>query len=155
VAARAGVSKASVYLRYRGKADLATAALAHLREAGGPEPTGDLRRDLAALLRTIRRNVERASAMALIGVCLAEEARTPELLRLFRERSVGPRRDDVLAIVLAARARGAVRADVPTGAVVDLVLGALHSRHLSGEPAPEGWEEAVVDVLVGGLAPRG
>ena len=48
VAAEAGVSKAAIYLRYRSKADLATAALARLRESGRPEPTGDLRTDLTA-----------------------------------------------------------------------------------------------------------
>ena len=52
VAARAGVSKATIYLRYAGKADLATAAIAHLRETGRPEPTGDLRADLLAQLRS-------------------------------------------------------------------------------------------------------
>ena len=54
VAAEAGVSKAAIYLRYRGKADLATAALAHLREGGQRPPTGDLRADL----------VDRAAAAA-------------------------------------------------------------------------------------------
>ena len=38
VAAEAGVSKATIYLRWRSKADLATAALAHLL----PEPAGGL-----------------------------------------------------------------------------------------------------------------
>jgi len=155
VATRAGVSKATVYLRYRSKADLATAALAHLRESAGPERTADLRQYLVALLRMMRLNVERASVMALVGVCLAEEGRTPELLELFRERSVRPRRDDVMRALLEARAGGAVRAEVDLDAVVDLLLGALHSRYLSGEPAPEGWEEDLVDVVLGGLSPAG
>ncbi|MGZ6812033.1 MAG: helix-turn-helix domain-containing protein, partial [Blastococcus sp.] len=48
VAARAGVSKPTVYLRHATKADLATAAIASMRAASRPAPTGDVRADLIA-----------------------------------------------------------------------------------------------------------
>ena len=67
IAAEAGVSKPTIYARYRGKADLATAALRHLREAGAPAATGDLRADLVAQLRQLRDNVERLSLSSLVG----------------------------------------------------------------------------------------
>ena len=108
VAAEAGVSKAAIYLRYRGKADLATAALAHLRETGEQPLTGDLRADLVEELRRLRRNTERVSAMPLVGTCLMEEQHTPELLPLFRERTSLPRRAR-LRSMLEARARRAAR----------------------------------------------
>ena len=108
VAAEAGVSKAAIYLRYRGKADLATAALAHLRETGEQPLTGDLRADLVEELRRLRRNTERVSAMPLVGTCLMEEQHTPELLPLFRERTSLPRRARLREMLEAARARGEI-----------------------------------------------
>ncbi len=154
VAAEAGVSKAAIYLRYRGKADLATAALAHLREAGQRPPTGDLRADLVDELRRLRRNSEAVSAMPLVGTCLMEEQHTPELLPLFRERTSLPRRARLREWLDAARARGEIAADADVEPAIDLFMGAYQSRYLSGEPFPRRWEEGIVDALLDGLAHR-
>src|SRR5215216_6900338 len=59
VAAEAGVSRPTIYLRYPGKAELATAALASYRHVGRPEETDDTHSDLVARLRHFRRGVER------------------------------------------------------------------------------------------------
>ena len=155
VAARAGVSKATIYLRYEGKADLATAALAHLRESGAPAPTGDLRADLVAQLRQLRRNAERVSVMPLVGTCLMEEQHTPELMRLFRERTLGPRRALLRRMLKDAARAGAIAPDGDIEAAVDLMMGAYQSRHLSGEPFPRGLAERVVDALLRGLGAPG
>jgi AcrR family transcriptional regulator len=151
VAAEAGVSKATIYLRYRGKADLATAALAHLRETGAPEPTGDLRADLLAQLRQLRVNAERVMAMPLVGTCLVEEQHTPELLPLFRERTLGPRRALLRELFEAARTDGQIAPDADPEPAIDLFMGAYQARYLSGEPFPERWEERVVAAVMGAL----
>jgi AcrR family transcriptional regulator len=151
VAAEAGVSKAAIYLRYRSKADLATAALAHLREAGEADPTGDLRADLVAELRQLRRNAERVSGMALIGTCLVEEQHTPELLPLYRERTSRPRRARLRAMLEAARDRGEIAADADAEPAIDLFMGAYQSRYISGQPFPARWEEGIVATLLRGL----
>jgi AcrR family transcriptional regulator len=151
VAAEAGVSKAAIYLRYRGKADLATAALAHLRETGERPPTGNLRADLVAELRRLRRNAERVSAMPLVGTCLMEEQHTPELLPLFRERTLGPRRSRLREMLEAARERGEIAATADVEPAIDLFMGAYQSRYLSGAPFPARWEEGIVDALLGSL----
>lgn len=154
VAAEAGVSKATIYLRYRGKADLATAALQHLRETGRPARRGALRADLVAQLRQLRTNAERVSVMSLIGTCLMEEQHTPELLPLFRERTLRPRRALLRELLAEARARGEIAEDADVDAAVDALMGAYQSRYLSGEPFPDRWEERIVALLVAGLTPR-
>jgi AcrR family transcriptional regulator len=151
IAARAGVSKATIYLRYAGKADLATAALAHLRETGRPEVTGDLRADLLAQLRQARRNAERVTVMALVGTCLTEERHTPELLRLFRERIMQPRRAIYRRLIDDAAAEGRIAPTVDPDTVVDLISGAYQARYLAGDPFPDGWEERVVDAAMAAL----
>lgn len=157
VAARAGVSKATLYLRYAGKADLATAALEHLRETGAPATTGDLRTDLVAQLRQARRNAERVTVMPLVGTCLTEERHTPELLQRFRERTLQPRRAIYRRLLDEAAAAGRIAPGADREAVIDLLMGAYQARYLSGDPFPPAWEESVVEAVMAGLgaAPPG
>ena len=151
IAAEAGVSKPTIYARYRGKADLATAALRHLREAGAPAATGDLRADLVAQLRQLRENVERLSLSSLVGTCLTEQVHNPELLELFRERTVIPRVEIVRDLLAAARDRGEIRPGADIEAAAVLFMGALQSQRLYRGDYPEGWEERIVDTVLGGM----
>lgn len=155
IAARAGVSKATLYLRYRGKSDVATAALARLRAVHERAPTGDIRADLIARLEGALAYASAPSVMPLVGTCLAEEHRTPELLALFRERSIAPRREMLRAILAVGIDRGEVRADADIEATVDLILGAYIGRHLAGRAASTGWAAAVVDTVLSGIGPVG
>lgn len=154
IAAAAGVSKPTIYARYRGKADLATAALRRLRETGAPEPTGDLRADLVAQLRQLRANAAALSISSLVGTCLMEERHTPELLALFRERTVLPRLEIMRRLMERARQVGEIAPDADIDAAAILLMGALRSQHLSGEPYGPDWEEQIVGVVLGGLAVR-
>ena len=151
IAAEAGVSKPTIYARYRGKADLATAALRHLREAGAPAATGDLRADLVAQLRQLRENVERLSLSSLVGTCLTEQVHNPELLELFRERTVIPRVEIVRDLLAAARDRGEIRPGADIEAAAVLFMGALQSQRLYRDDYPEGWEERIVNAVLGGM----
>jgi AcrR family transcriptional regulator len=152
VAARAGVSKPTVYLRHATKAELATAAIASLRRKPRPPPTGDTRRDLVALLRLFRAGVERPNGMAMIGTVLAEEQHTPELARLFRERLVEPRRRELREVLQAAADRGELRGDADLDGAVDALVGSFYARHLAGSPAPRSWPRSVVETVVRGLS---
>ena len=154
VAARAGVGKPTIYLRHASKAELATAALAAFQQRALPRPTGDTRADLVALLRHLRRGVERPFGMAMIGTVLAEEAHTPELLALFRERLVAPRRAALRRVLDAARDRGELREDADLDAAVAALVGAYYARYLDGRPFPRRWPTPVVDVVLGGLCRR-
>jgi AcrR family transcriptional regulator len=153
VAARAGVSKPTLYLRHPCKADLATAALAAYQQRALPAPTGDTRADLVALLRHLRRGAERPFGMAMIGTVLAEEDHTPQLLALFRERVVAPRRGAIRAVLDAARERDELRAGAGADldAAVQALVGAYYAQYLSGAPFPRRWPGSVVDVVLDGL----
>jgi AcrR family transcriptional regulator len=151
VAARAGVSKPTVYLRHPTKADLATAAIASMRAEARPAPTGDVRADLIAHLRLLRAGLERPYGMATLGTVLAEEHETPELLALFRERLVKPRRRELRAVLEAARERGDVRADVNLDVAVSAFVGAFFARYLAGESLGGRFVTALVDTVLDGL----
>lgn len=151
VAAEAGVSRPTIYLRYGDKAELATAALSSYRGVGRPEETGDARADLVARLRHFRRGVERPFGMAMIGSVLTEEYTTPELLELFRRRLVEPRRRELSEVLEHARERGELREDGDIEAAINMLVGSYYAQYLSGDPFPEDWPEAVVETVLRGL----
>jgi AcrR family transcriptional regulator len=155
VAARAGVSKPTVYLRHPTKADLATAAIASLRVRPRPAPTDDVRSDLLAHLRLLRAGLERPHGMATFGTVLAEEHETPELLALFRERLVAPRRRELRAVLEAGRERGELRADADLDVAVAALVGAFFARYLAGEPLRGRVVTALVDTVLDGLRVSG
>jgi AcrR family transcriptional regulator len=147
VAAEAGVGRPAVYRRWRNKAELVTTAIEHLRVREAGQSTGDTRRDLEAQLERVRRYFEELGGMALIGTLLVEEERHPELLELFRERVVRPRRAELREVLAAGQARGDVRPDLDLDAAVNLLVGGFYSRCVSGERFPRPWARQMLETL--------
>ena len=152
IASDSGASKPTIYRRWSGKADLATAALTLLRLDEPPPPGGPAPARLKVLMRNFRSSLLRPNGMALIGTILAEEEHTPELLVLFRERIVSPRREMIRAALAVAASRGELKAGSDIEAAVNMLVGALYARYLSGEPLTPDWTDSVVDVCWRGLA---
>jgi AcrR family transcriptional regulator len=145
------VSKPTIYLRHPTKADLATAAIASMRARPRPAPTDDVRADLIAHLRLLRAGLERPNGMTMLGTVLAEERETPELLALFRERLVAPRRRELRAVLDAARARGELRRDANLEVAVAALVGAFFARYLAGDSLGGRFITALVDTVLDGL----
>jgi AcrR family transcriptional regulator len=153
VAAAAGVSKPTLYLRYSGKAELVAAAFERLQMGGAPAPTGDLRADLVAQLGHLREVFERVG-MSLTGVCLAEEDHLPDLIAALRERSLHPGRRLLADALLAARGRGEIAPDADVATAVEMAIGAYYSRHLAGDPFDAGWAGRVADATLRAVGAR-
>ncbi|MCX5336773.1 TetR-like C-terminal domain-containing protein [Streptomyces sp. NBC_00140] len=154
VASAADVSKSTIHLRFKTKADLLTAALAALRMADAPPPSGDVRTDLVAILKDFAATIERVNGMALIGTCLAEEAHTPDLLALLRERTVLPRRALLRDVLERARRTGQVRADGDLEAAVSALLGPFYADYMAGRGGHAEWAEQAVNLVLAALAPQ-
>lgn len=154
IAAEAGVTKPTIYLRFHGKAELARAALAALaasRDRSAPIERGDLRADLVAQLRHFQLGVSRPFGVSLVGTVLAEEHETPELLTLYRELVVRPRRAMLWAVLERARNRGDVRPGVDLDQAVNAMIGAYYAHYLAGAAFPNDWAERVVALMIDGL----
>ena len=154
IAAEAGVGRAALYRRWPDKAALATAALEHLRVSEAQTRTGDTRRDLITQLERVRRFYTQLRGMAMVGALLAEEERHPELLARFRERVVGPRREQLRAVLVEGQARGDIRADADLDVAAAALVGTFYARYLAGDRFPPRWSETVVDALWPALAAR-
>ncbi len=151
IALAAGVSKPTIYRRWPGKADLATAALRTLQLAEPPVDTGTTTGDLIATLENFSRSLLRPNGLSLIGTVLAEEAHTPELLALFRERLVVPRRQMLLAILDRAKRRGELRRGANLDVAVNLLVGAFYARYLAASAIPAGFPRELVAMVWPGL----
>jgi AcrR family transcriptional regulator len=151
VAADAGVTRPTVYLRHPTKAQLATAALAAFRERRKPRDTGDTRADLLARLRHFKAGVERPNGMATLGTVLAEEHHTPELAASWRERLVAPRRDELRAILQRAKERGELRPEADVEAAVAMLVGSYFARYVEHGRVPRAWPKAEVDAVLKAL----
>jgi AcrR family transcriptional regulator len=154
VAAAAGVSKVTVYSRWRSKDELIGAALAHLRLGRVPEPLGEVRADLIALLEAMREQYTVVGAMSILGTCLADEPGSGALLDVVRDATLLPRRALFAAVLRAGVVRGELREGLDVEAATSLVVGTLYADHLAGRDtnAP-GWPAAVVDLALSGLRP--
>ncbi|MEA2457443.1 MAG: hypothetical protein QOC95_415 [Thermoleophilaceae bacterium] len=151
VAAESGVGKATVYRRYRNKADLASAALASITAdqfEGSPIPE-DTREALINHLRRFERGTG-AVGLDVIASLLSERS-DPELLELHRERVVSRGRARAQGILRRAQERGELRADLNLDAAMEMLIGSLFARRLAGDDATP-WPEVVVDTLLTGLA---
>jgi AcrR family transcriptional regulator len=150
VAAGAGVSKATVYRRYRDKADLASAALAVVSAAKlGPPLPDDTREAMIELLRRFESGVARVGLGVLASFL---DERDPKVLELHRERTIKRGLARGRSVLERGRERGEIRADADLDAALNMLYGALFARRLSGDEIPR-WRERVVDTALRGLAP--
>jgi AcrR family transcriptional regulator len=148
VAAEAGVAKATVYRRYRNKADLAAAAIATVsaEKLSRPLPD-DTREALVEHLRGFGSGI-----MAIGGGALGSllDDRDVELLELHRERTIRRGQARSRAIMERAKERGDIRPDVDVDVAMEMLFGSLFARRLTGADGP-GWPENAVDTLLRGL----
>lgn len=154
VAARAGVSKATIYRWWPTKETLALDALYEQLTEPGPEPpdTGTLRGDLLELLLGWIERVGDRPFGRVIGALVTEAATDPVFGELYRERYVEPRRAQARAIFQRAIAHGEIPAGTDVEAAVDLLYGALYHRLLHGHaPLTQEFAETVVGIVVAGI----
>lgn len=154
VAARAGVSKATIYRWWPTKETLALDALYEQLTEPSLEPpdTGTLRGDLLALLLSFLERVGDRPFGRVIGALITEAATDPVFGALYRERYVEPRRAQARTIFARALGRGEIDAGTNVEAAIDLLYGALYHRLLHGHaPLTADFVETTVGIVVTGI----
>lgn len=134
VAARAHMSKATLYRQWEGKAGLVAHALRHGKaSAADAVDTGSLRGDLDALIDRFD-HVKTEHQTALLRSLIQAAHTHPELLRCLRQSLVEPERDSFGLILRRAVERGEIAAD--TQAVeyfLHMMIGGVLARELVEE----------------------
>jgi len=144
VAARAGVGKASVYLRWPNKVALVAEAIQH-RSAVVPDipDTGSLREDMLLFLRSLLRG--KAAGQRALAAVTGEIASNPELRKAWRQSMEGTLLACLRQIVEHALERG----ELPAGSDVELLsmlpMTLLQNWRLEHGQGPD---ETVVERIV-------
>jgi len=151
IALEAGVSRATIYRRYRDKADVVTAAIAG---AAAAQPATDRRvdprRDLVDFLEAFDGRFAE-SCLEVIGGLVGDRS-APHALEMHRERVVKPRTDYALSLLEEARRRGELAADADLALAMQMLAGSVFFRRVAGDQASPGWAEKAVRAVWRGMA---
>jgi len=149
VAARAGVSKATIYRRYPSKEELVIAAAFVVCEEAGEVPdTGSLRGDLTGSLRNLRNMLDDPVTGAAKRRLVVDASNHDELARMHRDL-VHKRRERTIAMLRSAIARGELQPDVDLEFATDQIGAPIFYRNLlMHERASDAYIDEVVDAFV-------
>jgi AcrR family transcriptional regulator len=152
VACEAGVARATVYRRYRDKADLVTAAIAErAAQTRKPEPSEDPRRDLAQFLVDFEDRFNQ-SCIEVLG-CLLGDRDDPHALALCRERVIAPQRAYALSLLEHARRLGQLRPDADLSLALNMLVGVVVVRAVHGAASAPGWVDKALDAVWTAMGP--
>lgn len=157
VADEAATTRQALYRRWPTKADLATAAIASMSEVDKRPDTDDPYADLVVELRAFRTGVTRRNGVSLVGTMLQESV-DPDLLALFRQRVVAPRRARIRRILDRARDGGLLAADADLDSGTAAATGILYALVLSGTKISTAWPARTASFIwraCGGDPPTG
>ncbi len=149
LAARAGVSKPTIYRRWPGgKQEIVVEAIRDKRSHLAELPdTGSLRGDLFALLRPVVDSLDEKD-MHLAGGLISQLRSSSELQALFREEVVADERRRYDVLITRAQARGEITGPV-TPLFADVAGSVIFSRALiSGESLDTAFLEQLIDTVL-------
>lgn len=167
VAARAGISKTSLYREHPSKAGLFAAVVEQWASAGrdalrpalaGLAAAEDARVGLLAWARVVRAGVLSPTVMEMRRLVTAEAARQPEVGATYLHKSWFRNIGDLADALAALDARGLLR--VPDAAIAAeqltwLVIGApLNARMLDATAAVPDAPESAIDTFLAAFGPR-
>lgn len=152
IAARAGVSKATIYRWWPNKAAVITDSFLELT---APEidfvETGSVREDLRLQMRSLIRTFAGKSGQT-IAALIAEGQSDPEVADAFRSRWICARREETERVLRRGVERGELCGGLDLEAVMDALYGPIYYRLLVGHlPLEEGFADMLTDYVIYGL----
>jgi AcrR family transcriptional regulator len=153
VASEAGVARATVYRRFKDKADLVTAAIAcHGGVESPPGPSDNPRADLQQFLVDFDDRFNR-SCIEVLGGLLADRE-DPTALALHRQRVIAPRRAYARSLLERARELGQLDPNADLDLALDMLIGVVMARAISGQEHQSGWVVPALDLIWRGSGPH-
>jgi AcrR family transcriptional regulator len=146
IASEAGVARATVYRRFKDKADLITAAIAGNPGGHFPEPpSADPRADLIVYLEAFDERFGE-SCVEVVGTLLGSRDERAALA-LHRQRVIEPRTGYVRSLLVRAQQLGQLAPDADVDLVVQMLTGSVLARRVSGVESPPDWARRAVEMI--------
>ncbi|MFJ8672834.1 TetR/AcrR family transcriptional regulator [Streptomyces sp. NPDC093589] len=155
IAREAGVGKATVYRRWRGKSALMLDVMRSLDAPPLPPSGRSVRDDLVALLEFLRRRGLAKRNSALLRTVVSHVQAQPELWAEYHETVIRARHEALLEVLRRGMANGEIRADHDIETIADLFVGPMLARAVLHEwkELPDGLAEDIVDMVLEGVRP--
>ena len=149
VATKAKASKATLYRKWDGKADLVIDALMSQKTPlETPPDTGSLRGDLLSMYCG-HGGLTDEHQTALLGSVVTAIGRDPEFAAAFRDRFIAPKVEVGRVVYERARQRGELRDDIDLDILTAALPGiVLHRGFLLGDPPTQDLIARVVDQVI-------
>ena len=128
VAARAGVSRTTVYRRWSSRQSLVAQAIATARGSAEEQAAGDTRELTGLSRRLITALVETVTApdyVTLVARLIGSVPSSPELMATYWDAYMAPRREWIAQILKGAQESELIRADADLEMLLDLMSGAV------------------------------
>lgn len=155
VAARAGVSKPTLYLRYPARAVLVFEAVFGKTKVRAMPDNGSIRADLQEAYDWAVEEFTAPEARAAIPALLAEVSSNPEVAQLIRTVVIGPEYGRVRGQLELAQQRGEICTDADLDLVIDAFIGTALARvTLLDRPLDHAYSGRLVNLLLDGVAAR-
>jgi AcrR family transcriptional regulator len=154
IAARAGVSKVTIYKWWPSRGAVAIDAYFHrYRETINFSDTGDVGADLTGQILLVVKAF-RGRAGEVMAELLGHAQSDPALAEMWRERWLQPRRDATIVVLRRGIDRGQIRSDVSLPVLMDELYGPLYYRLLvRHEPLSDAFARELVDIALRGVRP--
>ncbi|MFF4831388.1 TetR/AcrR family transcriptional regulator [Streptomyces sp. NPDC001315] len=155
IARTAGVGKATIYRRWRGKEELFVDVL-RAAEPPDPElPGTSMRDDLVVLLESLRRRGLANRTSAILHNVRVQMKSNPKIWAVYDSTVIAPRRRLGVEILRRGQENGELRTDIDLELVNDMFVGPVLVRSVMRPESalPEDLAERVVDTLLEGLRP--
>ncbi|MBD0292049.1 MAG: TetR/AcrR family transcriptional regulator [Jiangellaceae bacterium] len=150
VAAEARASKATLYRRWKGKAELVVDAVHRAKSCCQPPDldTGSLRGDLLAVACRAGGLTDDVP-LSVLGGLISAMHHDPDLTRAIHKRFLGPRMELARQVLERARRRGEISGDVDISLLVGVLPAmVLYRRLVLDEPVDPRFVARVVDEVV-------
>jgi AcrR family transcriptional regulator len=155
IAARAGVSKVTIYKWWPSRGSVAIDAYFHrYRATADFGDSGDLASDLTDQIRLLI-DAFRGRAGEIMAELIGQAQADPALADTLRSHWVEPRRTATAAVLERAVARGDVRSDIDIPVVMDQLYAPVYYRLMLGhEPLDDGLAVVLVRTTLDGITRR-
>ncbi|MEU0528895.1 TetR/AcrR family transcriptional regulator [Amycolatopsis tolypomycina] len=149
IAKAAGVTRPTIYLRWANLHELVVDALGLIAPgAAGADVDGlDPQDALKAAMRAVMPAEVRERGLGLMGHILADAGRHPDLLEIFRERTIAPQLNILIDTMRQLQDHGSVKADVDVEVLADLCLGSYLATFLRTGELDPAEADRVIDTL--------
>lgn len=154
IAARAGVSKVTIYKWWSSRGAVAIDAYFHrYSETIAFSDSGDVATDLTTQILLVVRAF-RGRAGEVMAELLGHAQGDPVLAEMWRERWLQPRRDATTVVLHRAIERGQIRGDISLAVLMDELYGPVYYRLLARhEPMSDAFARELVANTLRGVRP--